>query len=61
MRGLPADLASDDGSQCMVHTAWELCGDGLMDGLLINNISEWAAASRPSECMQSAFSLQVQR
>ncbi|CAI5771369.1 Hypothetical predicted protein [Podarcis lilfordi] len=35
MRSLPADLASDDGPQRVVHTSWELHGDRPMKLLLL--------------------------
>nr|XP_034990964.1 sepiapterin reductase-like [Zootoca vivipara] len=37
VRGLPANLASNDGLQHMVHAAWELHRDGPMERLLLIN------------------------
>uniref|UniRef100_A0A670K3Q8 Uncharacterized protein n=1 Tax=Podarcis muralis TaxID=64176 RepID=A0A670K3Q8_PODMU len=60
VRGLPADLASDDRQQRVVHAIWELRGYGPMELLLlVNNTGERALPRHAPEHVQSAFLLQV--
>ncbi|CAI5793558.1 Hypothetical predicted protein [Podarcis lilfordi] len=62
MRGLPIDLASDDGPQYVVRTARKLHRDRPMEQLLlINNAGVQAAPIGAPEHVQSALLLQVQR